>query len=33
LAEGISFISRRELVDYVAMDDDQKLCGLGVPCP
>jgi len=33
LAEGISFISRKELVDFVATDDDQKLCGLGVPCP
>jgi tRNA A-37 threonylcarbamoyl transferase component Bud32 len=33
LAEGISFVSRRELVDFVATEDDQKLCGLGVPCP
>ena len=33
LGEGISFISRRELIDFVESEYDQKLCGLGVPCP
>ncbi|HEY8018528.1 MAG TPA: phosphatase PAP2 family protein [Actinomycetota bacterium] len=33
LGDGISFISRRELVDFVGSEYDQKLCGLGVPCP
>jgi membrane-associated phospholipid phosphatase/serine/threonine-protein kinase RIO1 len=33
LADGISFTSRRELVDFVESQYDQKLCGLGVPCP
>jgi membrane-associated phospholipid phosphatase len=33
LGQGISFISRRELIDFVESEYDQKLCGLGVPCP
>jgi len=33
LADGISFMARKDLVAFVATEDDQKLCGLGVPCP
>jgi membrane-associated phospholipid phosphatase/tRNA A-37 threonylcarbamoyl transferase component Bud32 len=33
LSDGISFVQRSELVDFVESEDDQKLCGLGVPCP
>ncbi len=33
LGDGISFVSRSELVDFVESQDDQKLCGVGVECP
>ena len=33
LGDGISFMARKDLVDFVASEYDQKLCGLGVPCP
>jgi hypothetical protein len=33
LAEGITFMSRRELAAFVESEYDQQLCGLGVPCP